>query len=66
MRYRHTDLIAYATQLLRAAGLDEDKAHTVADILVEGDLMWAFDMAAMGEPLQPHLSARLSRTEPAG
>lgn len=38
-RYRHTDLIAYATQLLRAAGLDEDKAFTVADILVEGDLM---------------------------
>jgi L-lactate dehydrogenase len=39
MRYRHTDLIAYATQLLRAAGLNEDKAHTVAEILVEGDLM---------------------------
>jgi hypothetical protein len=30
--------------------------------LVEGDLMWAFDMAAMGEALQPHLSARLART----
>ena len=29
--------------------------------LVEGDLMWAFDMAAMGEALQPHLSARLAR-----
>jgi len=29
--------------------------------LVEGDLMWAYDMAAMGHPLQPHLSARLSR-----
>lgn len=29
--------------------------------LVDGDLAWAFDMAAMGEPLQPHLSARLKR-----
>jgi hypothetical protein len=31
--------------------------------LVEGDLMWAYDMAAMGLPLQPHLSARLSRVD---
>jgi hypothetical protein len=31
--------------------------------LVEGDLMWAFDMAAVGEVLQPHLSARLARAE---
>ena len=29
--------------------------------LVEGDLLWAFDMAAMGQPLQPHLWARLVR-----
>lgn len=29
--------------------------------LVEGDLLWTFDMAAMGEPLQSHLGARLSR-----
>ncbi len=28
---------------------------------VEGDLLWAFDMAAMGQPLQPHLWARLQR-----
>jgi hypothetical protein len=29
--------------------------------LVEGDLLWAFDMAAVGQPLQPHASARLKR-----
>lgn len=28
---------------------------------VEGDLLYAFDMAAMGQELQPHLWARLQR-----
>jgi THAP4-like, heme-binding beta-barrel domain len=29
--------------------------------LVEGELFWAFDMAAVGEPLQSHASGRLKR-----
>jgi hypothetical protein len=29
--------------------------------LVDGDLLWAYDMAAMGQPLQPHLWGRLVR-----
>jgi THAP4-like, heme-binding beta-barrel domain len=29
--------------------------------LVEGDLLWAMDMSAMGKPMQPHVSARLRR-----
>jgi len=29
--------------------------------LAEGDLLWAYDMAAMGHPLQSHISARLKR-----
>ena len=30
--------------------------------LVQGDLMWAHDLAAFGEPMQSYASARLSRT----
>jgi len=29
--------------------------------LVEGELFWAFDMAAVGEPIQSHASGRLKR-----
>ena len=50
-----TDMVA------RTASAKEYTAGHRLYGLVEGDLMWAFDMAAMGEPLQPHLSARLVR-----
>jgi LDH2 family malate/lactate/ureidoglycolate dehydrogenase len=38
-RYRADQLVAFAAELFRAAGLDDDKAGTVAEILVEGDLL---------------------------
>lgn len=31
--------------------------------LVDGKLLWTFDMAAMGHPMQNHLSASLNRSE---
>jgi THAP4-like, heme-binding beta-barrel domain len=34
--------------------------------LVEGDLMWVMEMAAVGHPLQAHISARLKRVGGAG
>jgi L-lactate dehydrogenase len=39
MRYRPTDLLAYAEALLSHAGLDAEKARAVAEILLEGDLL---------------------------
>lgn len=34
--------------------------------LVEGDLLWAWDIAAFGQPLGSYIAARLQRVEPAG
>jgi THAP4-like, heme-binding beta-barrel domain len=40
------------------------KEYTAAQRLygmVEGDLLWALDMSAVGQPMQSHVSARLKR-----
>src|ERR1035438_4689125 len=38
-RYQAPNLVAFARALLAAAGLEKDKADTVASVLVEGDLL---------------------------
>jgi hypothetical protein len=50
-----TDVVA------RTATAKEVSANHRLYGLVEGELMYAVDMAAMGQPLTPHLSARLRR-----
>jgi len=50
-----TDLVARTRTAKEVSG-----NHRLYGI-VEGELMYAVDMAAVGQPLQPHLSARLSR-----
>jgi len=39
LTYRAEELLAFATQLLQASGLEMPKASAVADVLVEGDLL---------------------------
>ncbi len=50
-----TDLVA------RSASAKEVRAGRRLYGLVGQDLAWAFDMAAVGQPLQPHISAQLKR-----
>ena len=50
-----TDLVA------RTSTAKEYTAATRMYGLVEGDLLWVMDMAAMGHSLQSHVSARLKR-----
>jgi hypothetical protein len=50
-----TDLVA------RTATAKEYTAAKRLYGLVESDLLWALDMAAVGQPLQSHASARLKR-----
>ncbi len=48
-----TDVVA------RTASAKEYTAGSRLYGLVDGELMWAYDMAAVSQPLTPHLSARL-------
>ena len=50
-----TDMVA------RTSTAKEYSAATRLYGLVEGDLLWAMDMAAVGQPLTSHASARLKR-----
>ncbi len=53
-----TDMVA------RTASAKEVTAGHRLYGLVGADLAWAYDMAAVGEPLQPHLSAQLKQVGP--
>jgi hypothetical protein len=47
--------------VVRTASAKEVRAGHRLYGIVEGALMYAYDLAAVGEPKQPHLSARLER-----
>jgi THAP4-like, heme-binding beta-barrel domain len=47
--------------VLRTSTAKEVRAGHRLYGIVDGALMYAYDMAAVGQPLQPHLSARLER-----
>ncbi len=49
--------------VLRTAGAKEYTAATRLYGLVEGHLLWAWDIAALGQELRTHASARLARVE---
>jgi hypothetical protein len=52
--------------VLRGASAKEHTASTRMLGLVEGHLLWAWDLAALGRGLESHASARLARVTPAG
>jgi len=49
--------------VLRSPNAKEYNAATRLMGLVEGALLWAWDMAALGQPLKSHASARLEKVE---
>lgn len=55
------DLVTDA--VMRTAGAKEYSAATRLYGLVEGHLLWAWDMAALGQQLRTHASARLAKVD---
>ena len=49
--------------VLRTAGAKEYSAATRLYGLVEGHLLWAWDIAALGQELRTHASGRLRRVD---
>ena len=49
--------------VVRTAGARDYAAATRMYGLVEGDLLWAWDIAALAHDLRSHASARLKRAE---
>ena len=63
---RHPDRPSFEIATDAVARTATAKEYTAGKRLygyVEGDLMYAYDMAAMGQELQPHLWARLARRD---
>jgi LDH2 family malate/lactate/ureidoglycolate dehydrogenase len=66
--YRADDLVAFAAALFRAAGLENEKARAVAEVLVEGDLLGhtTHGLALAAPYLRAAMEGNMSRTgEPA-
>ncbi len=55
-----TDVVARTSSAKQVSG-----GHRLYG-LVDGDLLWTYDMAAEGHPLQSHLWGRLVRDDPGG
>ena len=49
--------------VMRSANAKEYSAATRLYGLVDGDLLWAWDIAALGQDLRTHASAKLGRVD---
>ena len=67
MKYKTTELISFAVNLLQSAGLPVDKAKSVAEVLVEGDLLGhtTHGLALLGYFFEVHVFAPHRQKMPA-